>query len=120
MSASTTLTEAQKARIEKNRQKAMLIKKSKVVVHPYLKNVGAVESLDKKIIQVDGHNFVDSGGGFLIEINEKYKESKEVHLTEKPPVIIPSDRPACKECGEKIATSYLLQNFNHAVCDKCQ
>lgn len=37
MSSQSTLTESQKARIEKNRQKALLLKKSKVVAHPYLR-----------------------------------------------------------------------------------
>lgn len=120
MSSESKLTESQKARIEKNRQKALLLKKSKVIAHPYLRNLSvAVESLDKKVITVEGNKFIDSGGGFLIE-EEDQDPDKPVTIVEKPAAILKSDRPKCEECNEEFADSYLLQTFDHPVCDKCR
>lgn len=92
MYESVELTDAQKARIERNRLKALTLKNSKLVSYPYtqnnkydhlvinrnfiyvikfFKNVVFRNELEfdanTPIIKVQGTKYVDSGGGFLIE-----------------------------------------------------
>ncbi|TMW44287.1 hypothetical protein DOY81_010634 [Sarcophaga bullata] len=64
-----TLTDAQKARIERNRIKALSLKQAKLVSHPYAlakKDTNAGDATTS-IIKVQGSKYIDSGGGFLIE-----------------------------------------------------
>lgn len=46
---------------------------------------------------------------FLLKIWRKYH-----------PPIMELERPFCLECGKKFPDSFLLQNFDHPVCDNCR
>ncbi|XP_046662465.1 DNA repair protein complementing XP-A cells homolog [Homalodisca vitripennis] len=119
---SVELTEYQKEKIEKNRLKALQLRKSKIVAHPYFKDSPcAVECLDKNIIRFEGSKFVDSGGGFLIEEKTGEIENEEiVNIVEDiPPLSIP-DQPTCEECKQKFGDSFLLKSFDYNVCDGCR
>ncbi|KAI4492792.1 hypothetical protein M0804_002583 [Polistes exclamans] len=106
-----------KERAERNRQKALLLKKSKIVVHPYKKEENN-ESSTGRAIQVQGKHVVDSGGGFLIEENNELEREMLNIVTQPAPII--STLPLCDECTKEFNDSYLLQTFNLEVCDLCR
>ncbi|XP_015187906.1 PREDICTED: DNA repair protein complementing XP-A cells homolog [Polistes dominula] len=106
-----------KDRAERNRQKALLLKKSKVVVHPYNKEENN-ESSTGRAIKVQGKRVVDSGGGFLIEENDELENEMLNIVTQPAPII--SALPICDECSKEFKDSYLLQTFNLQVCDLCR
>jgi len=108
------LTRFQKARIEKNKLKALTLKKSRLQVHPYSKTK-TNEGFKSKTEET---RLVDSGGGFFIE--EEEESEANVRLTEEPPPVLPPDQPTCEECKKDFAESYLFKMFNYAVCDECK
>lgn len=75
--------------------------------------------MEKSIIRVQGSRFVDTGGGFLLEEKDGCEDFIE-ELSEVLPPIIEPERPSCVECSEKFPDSFLFQNFDYPVCDKCR
>ncbi|XP_065174304.1 DNA repair protein complementing XP-A cells homolog [Atheta coriaria] len=112
------LTQEQKNRIEKNRQKALLLKKSKLVSHPYAKTCDAV-SIDKAIIKVGATKYKDTGGGFLLEEEPDHIEEPPVFIVQEPP-LLEEHRPTCDRCEKKFATSWLFETYDCKVCDACK
>jgi len=106
----TELSVGQLARIEKNKLKALALKKSRLLAHPYNKKSAAVK--DKKL--------VDSGGGFFIEEDEELNKEATTKISEVPPPLMPPDLPTCEDCQKDFADSYLFATFSHAVCDECK
>ncbi|XP_011299813.1 DNA repair protein complementing XP-A cells homolog [Fopius arisanus] len=107
-----------KERAERNRQKALLLKKSKLVVHPYAKNSDDVTGSQGRQLKVQGKKVVDSGGGFLIEEDDELEEQM-LEWTEDPfPIFV--DLPTCEECQKQFQESYLLKTFDYNVCDACR
>ncbi|KAK6642857.1 hypothetical protein RUM43_004359 [Polyplax serrata] len=117
---SQELSASVKAQIERNRQRALMLKQARLIPHPYSK-INVSESVEKSIIRVEGSRFIDTGGGFLIEESslQQQKVSPEELKTIPPPIIEP-ERPTCLECNEKFPDSFLLLHFDHPVCDKCR
>ncbi|XP_073845366.1 DNA repair protein complementing XP-A cells homolog Xpac [Musca autumnalis] len=127
------LTEAQKARIERNRLKALSLRQAKLVSHPYSlskKDVNTGEATNS-VIKVQGTKYVDSGGGFLIEqpaigskananANGGFTDSSDTPKLVDDAINIPVKYDECLECGEMFADSFLMNNFSHSVCDKCR
>jgi len=109
------LSEGQKARMEKNKLKALALKKSRLLAHPYSKtgNTASKASIVKE------KKLVDGGGGFFIE-EEDEVTAEEAVITEMPPPIMPPDQPTCEECDKDFADSYLYNTFDHSVCDDCK
>ncbi|XP_013106909.1 DNA repair protein complementing XP-A cells homolog [Stomoxys calcitrans] len=129
--AENSLTDAQKARIERNRAKALSLKQSKLVSHPYALNRKDVNSVDgtSSVIKVQGTKYVDSGGGFLIEqavtASQNAAQSSNATTSDQPTLVddaisIPVHYDECLMCGEMFADSFLMNNFSHSVCDKCR
>lgn len=106
-----------KEKVEKNRQKALLLKNSKLVPHPYAKG-GNNESIKGRAIKVQGQRVIDTGGGFLIEENDEVE--KEMVNIVIPPAPIVGELPRCDECKKEFRFSYLLQTFDLSVCDACR
>nr|XP_018906309.1 PREDICTED: DNA repair protein complementing XP-A cells [Bemisia tabaci]XP_018906311.1 PREDICTED: DNA repair protein complementing XP-A cells [Bemisia tabaci]XP_018906312.1 PREDICTED: DNA repair protein complementing XP-A cells [Bemisia tabaci]XP_018906313.1 PREDICTED: DNA repair protein complementing XP-A cells [Bemisia tabaci] len=121
-STKSSLTPYDRARIEEKRQKAILLRKSRVVSHPYLKPlVENIKTTSGSTFNDQGTKFIDTGGGFLIEEEEFCSESSgKVNLVKEPAPILESDRPSCLECEKEFADSYLLKTFDHPVCDGCR
>uniref|UniRef100_A0A1A9WHV3 XPA C-terminal domain-containing protein n=1 Tax=Glossina brevipalpis TaxID=37001 RepID=A0A1A9WHV3_9MUSC len=123
--APTVLTEAQKARIERNKAKAISLRQAKLVSHPYNStkkdtNLGDVPS---SIIKVQGTKYVDSGGGFLIEQSITSTDSNpgidpDLKVIENA-ISIPIQYEECLKCGDSFVDSFLKNNFQYNVCDKC-
>lgn len=106
------LSMGQKARIEKNKLKALALKKSRLLAHPYNKSGGVKASVVKE------KKLVDGGGGFFIEEDDEAPE--DPIITEMAPPIMPPDQPTCEECDKDFADSYLFTTFDHSVCDDCK
>ncbi|XP_033341520.1 DNA repair protein complementing XP-A cells homolog Xpac [Megalopta genalis] len=105
-----------KERCERNRQKALLLRSSKIVSHPYSKRENG--NSNNKKTKVQDQQIKLSGGGFLIEEDDDL-EDEMLKITEPPAPII-SNLPHCEECQNEFKDSYLLQKFDLSVCDKCR
>ncbi|XP_030369025.1 DNA repair protein complementing XP-A cells homolog [Scaptodrosophila lebanonensis] len=124
-SSNTTLTNAQKARIERNRAKAENLRQAKLVTHPYkIGPNGGPEG--NSVIKVQGTKYIDSGGGFLLEQPVLPAPGQKSNAEAETPVVIddginiPVKYEECLDCGDQFADSYLFNNFGHSVCDKCR
>ncbi|KAL1492947.1 hypothetical protein ABEB36_011108 [Hypothenemus hampei] len=108
-----------KDRIERNRQKALALQKSKLIHHPNAK--GEVVSIDKSVIKIGATRYKDTGGGFLLEEVDQTSEavSDLPVVIQKPPIVEP-DRPECQNCEKPFATSWLFDTFNCKCCDECK
>ncbi|XP_054740587.1 DNA repair protein complementing XP-A cells homolog [Anastrepha obliqua] len=132
-STGRVFTEAEKARMERNRIKALHLRQAKLVAHPYQKkNVNSADG-EESVIKVQGTKYIDSGGGFLLEQpvistnGQAITAGKEISdsNTEAAKVLndalsIPVTFEECLDCGDAFVESYLFSNFGHAVCDKCR
>ncbi|XP_071439041.1 DNA repair protein complementing XP-A cells homolog [Hetaerina americana] len=118
VSISNAITAAQLARMDKNRHRALLIKQARQKAQPYPSDLSKVA--EKSVIRVHGSKFIDTGGGFLLEEKDLDESEEPVKVTSQPPPIIEPDRPSCIECEEEFYDSFLFQNFEYAVCDKCR
>ena len=108
------LSQGQKNRMEKNKLKAVALKKARLMTNPYnsKSKVKASVSKEKKL--------VDSGGGFFIEEAGEEDVPEATVITELPPPLMPPDQPSCEDCDKDFADSYLFRTFDHPVCDECK
>jgi len=108
------ISRAQRARAERNRLKAISLKKSRLRSHPFNKE-------DKKISSQQQPRIVDSGGGFFIEEeDENQSSSQPAPVMETLGPILPYDQPSCQTCEKKFGDSFLFRTFEHEVCDNCR
>uniref|UniRef100_A0A8C5QJX5 XPA, DNA damage recognition and repair factor n=1 Tax=Leptobrachium leishanense TaxID=445787 RepID=A0A8C5QJX5_9ANUR len=106
------LPAAVRAKIERNRQKALLLRQARLASRPYpVGGGGASVKVPPKVI--------DSGGGFFIEEEETEQKSIEKVVHEPGPVL-EFDYLICDECGKEFMDSYLCNNFDLSVCDNCR
>jgi len=99
-SNSKELTGFQKAKIERNRQRALLLRQARLQAHPYKKfcltfiifkstksnllfiALSSDSSAEHSVIRVQNSRLIDSGGGFLIDEQDLQREQeKEVCST---------------------------------------
>lgn len=107
-----------KDRIERNRQKALALKQSRLVHHPYAK--GEVVSIDKTTIKIGASKFKDTGGGFLLEENPEETDTDDLPVAQTEAAIAEPDRPECRTCETPFATSFLFDTFDCKCCDNCK
>jgi len=109
------LSVAQKVRMERNRQRALLLRSSRLTSHPYA-------SEEAKTVHVGGSRVVDSGGGFFIDEDENEEEElvNAADLPKQPGPIIDGSEDLCEDCHKKFSDSYLLKHFDVQVCDACR
>jgi hypothetical protein len=120
--SSSQMTEVQKARAEKNRLKALSLKKARLTARPYPEPKKHVDPLDegKKSSQHET-KLVDTNAGFFIEEDpEGPDDHLELELDREPAPVIEPDRPTCLECRDELADSFLFRTFDLEVCDKCR
>jgi len=108
------LSQGQKNRMEKNKLKAVALKKARLMTNPYNSKTKAKGTVSKE------KKLVDTGGGFFIEEGGEEEVPKETVITELPPPIMPPDQPSCEDCDKDFADSYLFRTFDHPVCDECK
>ncbi|KAL7743754.1 hypothetical protein ACLKA6_016814 [Drosophila palustris] len=130
--ASSKLTNAQRARIERNQAKAQKLREAKLVAHPYKNIANATASEERPVgqgnavIKVQGTKYIDSGGGFLLEQpvlpagDNKVATNEPATAIIEDAIAIPVVYEECLECGDQYADSYLFTNFGYSVCDKCR
>ena len=80
MENETNLSEGQKSRMEKNKLKALALKKARLMSNPYDKNKPNKKTQSTKLI--------DSGGGFFIEEKEE-APAEVIEILEQPPPVLP-------------------------------
>ena len=108
------LSNDQKARAEKNKLKALALRKARLQAAPYSKEKDAGKPKRK-----EDKKLVDGGGGFFIEEEDEERAGDTV-AESLPPPLMPPDQPDCEECGKPFATSHLLRTFDHPACDECK
>jgi len=125
---SSRLSEAQKSRAEKNRLKAIALKKARLSAQPYPdpKKKSATDSKNDFITGESVGNskaetkLIDTNAGFFIEESEDEPKATPTMECLPAPVVEP-ERPTCNECDEeKFADSFLFRTFDLEVCDKCK
>ena len=75
------LSHAQRARAERNRQKALLLRQARLTAQPYSRSDQGL-SLDR-VVRLHNTKLVDTGAGFFLEekdLNEEPEEPKVFHL----------------------------------------
>merc|ERR1712158_75835 len=103
---SSRLSEAQKSRAEKNRLKAIALKKARLSAQPYPD--------PKKESATDSKNDLITG-----ESEDEPKATPTMECLPAP--VVEPERPTCNECDEeKFADSFLFRTFDLEVCDKCK
>ncbi|CAF4950603.1 unnamed protein product [Pieris macdunnoughi] len=100
------LSDAQRARAERNRQRARVLREARLAPPP---------SKSRAVVSVQPS--MDSGGGFLLE--EKEMEPKAVQPPAAP-LVHRSQQPHCLECQRPFPQSYLFDTFHYCVCDDCR
>jgi len=112
------LTPTQKAKIERSRQKALLLKQARLANQPYTKTKSERTKAVPRVI--------DTLGGFLLELDSedpKEKQPQPVNIVHPPGAIIPTtqdDFLICDECDKDFLDSYLYSQFDAPVCDNCR
>jgi len=109
------LSNDQRARAEKNKLKALALRKARLQAAPYAKD-GNIEKQKRK----EDKKLVDGGGGFFIEEDDDEERAGDNVAESHPPPLMPPDQPDCEECGKPFATSHLLRTFDHPACDECK
>ena len=109
------LSNDQRARAEKNKLKALALRKARLQAAPYAKDRN-VEKQKRK----EDKKLVDGGGGFFIEEDDDEERAGDNVAESQPPPLMPPDQPDCEECGKPFATSHLLRTFDHPACDECK
>ncbi|CAD5117654.1 DgyrCDS6407 [Dimorphilus gyrociliatus] len=113
-SRSITLTDFQRAKIERNRQRAVLLRESRLARRQWdaIKKEGATVK-----------RTLDSGAGFLIEDEDEQKPSAKLKIVEEVAGRLKAaDQPGlyCDDCGKEFVDSYLYKTYNADVCDQCR
>nr|XP_043884591.1 DNA repair protein complementing XP-A cells isoform X2 [Solea senegalensis] len=112
-SPKTELSAAMRAKIERNRQRALMLRQARVASRPLSAVEGATSSKVSKTI--------DSGGGFFIEEEEEGEEDHRTRrVVHEPAPVIKPDYLVCDDCGKPFMDSYLSNSFDLSVCDKCR
>lgn len=103
------LSNAQKARIERNRQKALLLRSSRLSSRPYPQRSKDEESKEYETTSVGGSGssstvslsrVVDTGGGFLLDAEEE----EELSRAPRNIVELPGIQMFSKFCSSSIVT----------------
>ncbi|XP_072929078.1 DNA repair protein complementing XP-A cells-like isoform X1 [Hemitrygon akajei] len=101
------------AKIERNRQRALLLRQARLASRPYTP-VGTSSNILKPESKV-----VDTGGGFFLE--EEQEEIQEVNkVVHQPGPVMEFDYLFCEECGKEFMDSFLSSHFDLPVCDNCR
>ncbi|KAJ6653485.1 hypothetical protein lerEdw1_009157 [Lerista edwardsae] len=107
------LSAAMRAKIERNRQRALMLRQARLATRPY-PSTGEGCSRVKAPPKI-----VDTGGGFFLEEEEEEEHTAEkiVHL---PGPVLECDYLICEECGKEFMDSYLMNHFDLVTCDNCR
>ncbi|CAN9510116.1 unnamed protein product [Ophioblennius macclurei] len=113
-SSKPELSAAMRAKIERNRQRALMLRQARLASRP----VAVVEGGSAaKVCKT-----VDSGAGFFIEEEEggEVTEKRARTVVQQPAPVIELDYLLCDECQKPFMDSYLSNSFDLSVCDGCR
>ncbi|XP_051992850.1 DNA repair protein complementing XP-A cells isoform X1 [Xyrauchen texanus] len=110
--SSTPLTPHMLAKIERNRQRALMLRQARLASRPSSVGEGATCAKVAKT--------VDSGAGFFIEEETAVDEQQERRVVHQPAPVMEPDYLMCEECQKPFMDSYLSNSFDLSVCDKCR
>ncbi|XP_033099258.1 DNA repair protein complementing XP-A cells-like [Anneissia japonica] len=121
------LSDKQRAKVERNRQRALMLRNARLKARPYSKQK-AEKTISAAGLSggggglIQGKRFIDTGAGFLLEEDlDEETEKKAIKIVEEPAPDLSSDDPyTCIECQQGFQNSYLVKNFDHQVCDECR
>jgi DNA-repair protein complementing XP-A cells len=103
------------ARIERNRQKALLVRQQKQEKLS-TNQLFALEANNSSRSQSSGH---DSGGGFLLDDEDDYKsgdnKESDINCDQNFDQLI-----ECIECQQEFNKSFLFRYFSVKICDNCK
>ncbi|KAM4604360.1 DNA repair protein complementing XP-A cells [Polymixia lowei] len=112
-SSSGDVSAAMRAQIERNRQRALMLRQARLASRSLTALEGATQAKVAKTI--------DSGAGFFIEEEEGGEEEHRVkNVVHQPAPVIEPDYLLCDDCSKPFMDSYLSNSFNLSVCDKCR
>uniref|UniRef100_UPI003AAB848D DNA repair protein complementing XP-A cells n=1 Tax=Centroberyx gerrardi TaxID=166262 RepID=UPI003AAB848D len=107
------LSAAMRAKIERNRQRALMLRQARLASRPLAAGEGATSAKVSKT--------VDSGAGFFIEEEEDGEEEQRARkVVHQPAPVIEPDYLVCDDCDKPFMDSYLSNSFDLSVCDKCR
>ncbi|XP_071263414.1 DNA repair protein complementing XP-A cells [Salvelinus alpinus] len=107
------LSPAMRAKIERNRQRALMLRQARLASRPSAGEGGGTSAKVAKI--------VDSGGGFFIDEEEEGQEEQRTkEVVHQPAPVIEADYLLCDDCDKPFMDSYLSNGFDLAVCDNCR
>ncbi|XP_075922871.1 DNA repair protein complementing XP-A cells isoform X2 [Petromyzon marinus] len=112
------LPAAVRAQIERNRQRALLLRQARAASQPY-PSASARSQAGAARLRVPGRA-VDTGGGFLLEEADDEEEAAARRVVHTPAPVMKADYLQCGECGRRFMDSYLSATFDLAVCDACR
>nr|XP_008119494.1 PREDICTED: DNA repair protein complementing XP-A cells isoform X2 [Anolis carolinensis] len=107
------LSAAMRAKIERNRQRALMLRQARLATRPY-PSAGEGSSRVKAPPKV-----IDTGGGFFLE-EEEEEEGTVKKIVHPPGPVLEFDYLICDECGKEFMDSYLMNHFDLATCDNCR
>ncbi|XP_061736435.1 DNA repair protein complementing XP-A cells isoform X2 [Nerophis ophidion] len=112
-SSTPELSAAMRAKIERNRQRALMLRQSRIASRPLAAVQGATSAKVCKTI--------DSGAGFFIEEEDGGEEEQNTNkVVHQPAPVIEPDYLVCDDCQKPFMDSYLSNSFDLSVCDKCR
>ncbi|XP_047222292.1 DNA repair protein complementing XP-A cells [Girardinichthys multiradiatus] len=107
------LSAAMRAKIERNRQRALMLRQARLASRPLSAVEGATSAKVSKTI--------DSGAGFFIDEEEDGEdEQKAKKVVHQPAPVIEPDYLLCDDCQKPFMDSFLSNSFDLSVCDKCR
>ncbi|XP_050403786.1 DNA repair protein complementing XP-A cells homolog [Patella vulgata] len=110
------LTPAQRAKIERNRQKALLLKQARLASKPYDKLITGKDSHKVKPLPKE----IDTGAGFFIEEENTEIKTGQLEVKHQPAPVLAVDNLLCESCDKEFMDSYLYTHFTIAACDSCR
>ncbi|XP_071507134.1 DNA repair protein complementing XP-A cells homolog [Diadema antillarum] len=113
------LSAAQRAKVERNRQRALLLRQARLSARPYPEGKGdksGASGRSEPVLRTG--RVIDTGAGFLLE--EGDETPQEVTVIQEPGPILGGAGLRCEECGRAFQDSYLFKHFDHPVCDECK
>ncbi|TRY85735.1 hypothetical protein DNTS_031918 [Danionella cerebrum] len=106
-----SLTPYMLAKIERNRQQALMLRQARLASRPFSALEGATSGKVAKTI--------DSGAGFFIE-EDTAEEQQQKRIVQQPAPVMEPDYLLCEDCQKPFMDSYLSNSFDLSVCDKCR
>nr|XP_056704636.1 DNA repair protein complementing XP-A cells [Euleptes europaea] len=107
------LSAAMRAKIERNRQRALMLRQARLATRPY-PAAGEGSSKVKAPPKI-----TDTGGGFFLEEEEEEGDAAE-KVVHPPGPVLEFDYLICEECSKEFMDSYLMTHFDLATCDNCR